>query len=461
MNPHELGEPFQFTYNETTLTGSVHRSWGKMRLIAANDGEFYLEDNRKETTSIRQMGDQDRCNHCGHFFCTPDCPVYHNAPEYLMSQGTKVSIPDLVAIESSADEKSPTWLNDITFEGVVTDLKVFGANGSFKGLIKQASNPNIKIAVIFRKMNPAQFEGKLCRFSGKGMLRSDYKHKFGVTPQVSVGETTEVEIIGQSAHADQPLPLPQSTPDNGRDAAARSSVQSGGIPDESDEPLEERVETWFRAFGVVCRAAGAEPEIMKSSLTATDFKEITTGTIMSFKAAYGMHAKPHFRPTGYSQKELDAMPEQKREAAPGPEKVLTWKDQPHPKNGKKLSEFDQEGQLKLARWALTHQPSQADRLFHTAVLMMSASQRLDAPKGCLSASILSDPRYGTGFTDADITSYLTIRLGGPLAKAKDEDVLALVKDYDSTLEGIMHEAAKRMDNLDMSPPADDSSSIPF
>jgi len=432
------GDTLEFKYNGQQIVGCVQRSLGAHNLIIASDGEAYLQDTRKDT--IKLLTDHDLCVHCGHFICEPDCPIRNQQRTENMRDQPLVTLGEIIAMP-------PGYINNTFQAVVVVETKFDPASGEkyHKAKLHQSTDHRISIAAKFwGDVDLPALNGKLVEFSGSGLQRTEYKPAKSPRPiqQVSISDKmrdgtpcNNFRVIGESAHSEKPLPHEAAgTPDNGRDAPDRQQMANTGVPQESDEPVEDRVETWFRVFGVVCQVAGKDPKEMVGQFSSTDLKEITTGTIMSFKAAYGMHAAPHFR-GGSTQKELDAMPSKSWDAEP----VSTWKDVKHPSTGVELGKMDMKTALKLSRWALTTQPKASEKVFHGAVLMMAASQRFDTPKACLSMSLVSHDLYEAekGFNDSHVKDYFEVALGGSLKDADEGQVLDLLKDLDGTIKGIM------------------------
>lgn len=450
----ESGEPFSFTWNETQLTGSVHRSWKHLTLIAASDGEFYVEDTKKPIDKqIRQLCDADRCTHCGEFFCTPECPNYHNALEYMSKQKI-LSVYEVLEIEPG-DKENTTWINS-EWEGVISGVKEAKGNGPATAIASQTTDPSVKITVNFWKVDPSEYEGKIIRFGGKGMKRSVYVNKFKKeTQQVDVGNNTTFEIVGVSAHSDKPLPHPRSAPpDNGREPAERSSVQSGGYLGDDDgaidqTPVNKRIFDYFKVMaGVVKGHSELKEKWNLPDFSPSDIKEITTGICMGYKGKYGVYRGPIFpKSHGATEAELAAMPEQSwegdqgahgsRTSPPKPqstERKSSWGEFVHKKRQVKLSEIEDADLCGFARWARKIDPKKDAALlgdaynnaFYANVSLMMAEKGWTSDARLLLESLSCDPAYDVEFKDADVDAYF----GGPIQEMGDDAAAEILDNYE-------------------------------
>lgn len=355
-----------------------------------------------------------------------------------MQDTKKVKLADIIAME-------PGYINDSWESVVVVETKFDPATGEkfYKAKLQQMGDPKTSITAKFwGSVDLSQLNGKLVEFGGPGLQRTVYKPEKSPKPiqQVSISDKSRAgeildnwRIVATSAHADRPLDqFPAHAPDNGRGSPASSSVQSGGVPAESNEPVEDRIEAYFKIFEDVCVTAGHDPVKEMSALSPSDLKEITTGIVMSFKAAYGMHAQPHFRQAGFTQGSLDKAPAAEWGG------VSTWKDTKHPATGKTLSEISLEDQLKLVRWAYSH-PEAKDKVFRGSVLMMAGSIGVGSPSSCLTTSLASHPAYGKpdGFSDEDLDKKLGNQFGLTMRGMDDAKATEILGVYDKFVEELL------------------------
>lgn len=463
----EHGDSYSFQFGGKELIGAVQRSWGPLTLIIASDGDAYLEDTRKPANNqIRQLNDSDLCVHCGAYFCTSECPNYHNAPEYKMSKTKTLTVFDVLSIEPG-DKDNTVWIND-EFEAVISNVKEAKGNGPATATAGQASAPNNKITVNFWKVDPSEFDGKLVKFSGKGMKRSVYKNKFNkTTQQVDVSDKTDIEVIGEAADSKGGMPPERSEPpDNGRNASDRPRTPANSHPADDDEsidhtPVNKRIFDYFKTMAGVVKAHGELKEKWNlPEFSPSDIKEITTGICMGYKGKYGVYRAPIFpQSNGVTEKELAEQPEKSWEgdkpasqASPqSTENLTSWKSCPHPRRKNEagepltIGEMTQSDRLKYCRWAATiaDQPDEkGDKLFYANIKMLMASKGWSDPVKLLSVSLSEDPGYGEAFIEENINQYTQAKFSKDLDDIDSEEALIVCSEYDDAIKEIMEFASK-------------------
>ncbi len=446
----KLGDPFTFTLDGVEIVGSVQRSWGPLTLISGSDGNVYLEDARKPAAQqIRELRDDERCVHCGLHFCSPECPNYHNAPEYKMSKTKTLTIGEVLAIEPG-DKKNAVWIND-EFEAVVSEVREpSGDKGPWKAKLSQASDPKIKIWACFWGVDATEYDGKLVRFGGKGIKRSEFKPKQGPTmQQVELGEKADLEVIGESSDSERPLPHSKTaTPDNGRDASERPRIAANGHLVTARKAIFEK----FRLLGLVNKAYSAmKEEYHLPDMSGGELSTFSTGVGISLSRGESLpeHVFADVKESsGMSQKELDAAPEQEWEApanrSQSTERTSSWKEFVW-KDGKKLGDAEESKLLSRSRWAfcLEEAPEDKDgKLSYANIKLLMAEKGWSDPLKLLVNSILSDHRYTEEYSDEDVNGYFQAEAGKVLDDLDTDEAAGFIGDFDNVIEGIIEFSKK-------------------
>lgn len=354
-------------------------SLGRMEVVASGDPKttsqcmcrcgkkYFLYHFR--TGSLLEMGDDKRCAHCGQFLC--ECETTNTSKRSMKT----TTIREL----ASKGDGHPIE----AIEGVISklyepqfktksgkEMKYPSQNGEFRDDNGDTHAITFTDPRLFQdhKTTPGKRVRIECHVGQHGMTGLKLKveewqnreyRKLWVTP------TAKITWGGESGPpATEPAPA-----ETAGSAAADATRQAAPPPAQSTdelaatfEPVEDRVGNWFRVFGEVCRQAGKDPGEMIGGLSSSDIKEITTGTVMSFKGRYGVHSSPLFRKGGDAAAETEAdagRAGQEREAA-----EPAWRSFVHPskaRNGATLGEIydehgagyaDKAGIMRIVEWAM-------------------------------------------------------------------------------------------------------------
>jgi hypothetical protein len=148
-------------------------------------------------------------------------------------------------------------------------------------------------------VQPDSMKGKRIRISSglyknalKGLKMSE-KTKDGKTYRsLEVKFPAKVEVVGATTGQPIQQQVPQAAFAGGAPQNSRPAKPPEPTP--SDDSAEVRVANWFRVFGLVCATTGHDPDEVMHNFSPSDLKEITTGTVASFKGPYATYQAPFF-----------------------------------------------------------------------------------------------------------------------------------------------------------------------
>jgi hypothetical protein len=324
---------------------------------------WVLHDFDKRTTRV--LGDEDRCLHCGEFFCTCHQHDGIDSTVTTTNEMKPVSIAELIQY---SDKQSIECL-----EGRIAS--VFKQNSGIKNghkwtiqdaVLKEGNN-EVKIAFANRDESFVEgLKGKMVRLTpaigtngSKGLYWAIEQSKGKTYPKVKCSDEATVEILGSGG---EPTPRNSGSSSstaqptsNGGGNGGGGGYQSNGGADPADEfygiTVEKRVEEHLRILGVV----NVTYEAMKQDAEGPTLPELTpeimdriaTGISMSFRGRFGAYRPVLFE--GETPPAPTGKPPHSGEAVP------KWGDYVHPKKGKKLSELDEDELRDQVAWALTTQ----------------------------------------------------------------------------------------------------------
>lgn len=444
----EVGNEIVFPYGDRDWVGQVIAIKDPTTCLLQADGETFLERGQ----DITLLPESAACPHCGQysFLCNEECPARQRKPKTKTKTMSKIKqVSEILAIEPGEKDGETVWVNG-PFQAIVTDVKLSDGKGPNKAKLVQPSDPDIKINGIFWKVDPSDYEGKLCEFSGKGMRRTEFKPKQGKTmQQVEINDKTEIEVTGEAAHGS--LPHPKGNDGRGgSDAPERPRMRNSATP----VTARQVVYDCMRMLSLVNKAYLAMKESHNlPDLTPSDLKDI--GTAVRIAISRGETLGPDVfgaeeEPSVGSFRDVANQPEQEWEAdeAPAPAKAAgkaSWKDFVHPKRGKRLGDIPEQDLLAFARYYAGEEPpdDKDGRLFYANVTMMMASKGWDDYAKLLTNSILMDNGYGEKFIDDDIEGYFKDEHGFALSQISNEDALNIIGDFDNVVDGIANYAAEK------------------
>lgn len=257
---------------------------------------------------------------------------------------------------------------------------------------------------------PMEMKGKRVRISSNvgqhgmtGIKMDRYNEQY---PKISVTSSAHVEVVGS---AGQPAPVQQAA------KPAPSQSQQGcskpAEPEPSGDTAEVRIANWFRVFNLVCQSAGHDPSEVVKGLSPSDLKEITTGTVMSFKGPYATYQAPFFGGQGVGEmiarqdslldraKAVTSSLDSPTTTSPS-EPVRTWRDVEY--KGVKLGDYEDERIAELISWAHNTPSPKSDegRALRSALLMADAELSVRASKA-VSAGI-AKAGLGADFDEEDV-----------------------------------------------------------
>lgn len=359
-----------------------------------------------------------------------------------MKQQKLISLAEVIDLPPGSKGKN-TFINNPFDAVVVVTVKEYKGNVSQKCELVQASNEDIRIAAKFwGDRDVSSLDGKLVRFSGKGLARTAYSnpHNGKVTQQVSISEDATLEVIGVSAHPDKPLPHKASPH---RDTPL--TQQNASVSQETVFPVTDTLRRSKCYFGVLfdVEAAylGAKEAGLKTELTPGDLKDIATHISMTYRGQYGSYMEPIFpkRGAGTAKEELSKLPEQEWEgdqptlakpaAKAKPAINSSWRDIMHPKRGVPLSELSESDQLGLVRWALSQaSPPTKDsaRQLYANVMLMAGEKDWASPANCFLASVEQVEATEEGWDKAAIA-----RFGVAMSLFDDTQLTDAIKNFDA------------------------------
>lgn len=452
----EVGDEVEFTYLDNFLTGRVVAVKDPLTCLIEADGETYFERGQ----DITHLPESARCPHCGQFgfLCQANCIVHQRKPRkpYMPKSKDIINIADVLDIKPG-DDDNPAWVNDIV-RCVITDVKEGKGKGPVKAKLCLPDDESVSITGIFWKRkydDVAELEGKLVQMTD-GMIRSVYKPEKGPRiQQLAINAKTDIEVVGESAHADKPLPHSASPDrDTPKTASERPRTQANGHPVTARKAIFEK----FRLLGLVNKAYQAmKEEYHLPEMSGGELSTFSTGVGISLARGESLpehvfsDVKPETpAPSSYSEEALAKTPPKTWDAdkpnSEPPKKAngSSWTNGLH-KSGDKLGDMDLNRQLKYARWAigLKNPPKDAaTNAFYANVMLMMAEKRVEKSTRLLMQSILSDERYGVEYQDDDINGYFQSHVKKGLDDLNETQAMNFISDYDNMMEELLEFAAK-------------------
>lgn len=307
------------------------------------------------------------------------------------------------------------------------------------GVLQDVNDQSVEISISFWGKEEAlipqtawkkkiRIESKAGQKGSSGIQMGEYNDK----PQLKITAAAIITWPDGEPKAGKPKgESGASSGAQGSDGGSSRRPQNEEI-DADDEPFEERVEGWLKAFSQVCEAAGHKPEEVMEKFSASDLKEITTGLAASFKAKFGMHRRIHFRdgsPKGAGSVSGDEGAGEKEE---GSTRIPKWQDVIHPKANKPLGKLEKDQIRKGIAWALTTESDKLETKRLIAAFRMAAAEKSITAQTLVEEAVAADKEC----TDEKSDAYAHTQYGCAWADLTEENFLHMLKSLEKVKEAI-------------------------